>query len=59
MSSIKNSQLQQIMSKIVQLYKEKGFNRNLLVRAEDFKYVFMDDNEEKDGLENKIKTALY
>lgn len=58
MSSIKNSQLQQIMSKIVQLYKEKGFNRNLLVRAEDFKYAFMDDNEEKDGLENKIKTAL-
>ena len=58
MSSIKNSQLQQIMSKIVQLYKEKGFNRNLLVRAEDFKYAFMVDNEEKDGLENKVKTAL-
>ena len=58
MSSIKNSQLQQIMGKIVQLYKEKGFNRNLLVRAEDFKYAFMDDNQEKDGLENKIKTAL-
>lgn len=58
MSSIKNSQLQQIMSKIVQLYKEKGFNRNLLVRAEDFKYAFMVDNEERDGLENKVKTAL-
>lgn len=58
MSSIKNSQLQQVMGKIVQLYKEKGFNRNLLVRAEDFKYAFMDDNQEKDGLENKIKTAL-
>lgn len=58
MSSIKNSQLQQIMGKIVQLYKKKGYNRNLLVRAEDFKYVFMDDNQEKDDLENKIKTAL-
>ncbi|CDI50597.1 helicase domain-containing protein [Clostridium tetani 12124569] len=58
MSSIRNNQLLQIMDKIVQLYKEKGFNRNLLVRAEDFKYAFMDDNEERDGLENKIKTAL-
>lgn len=57
-SSIKNSQLIQIMEKIIQLYREKGYNRNLLVRAEDFKYAFMDDNEERDGLENKIKTAL-
>ena len=46
MSSIKNNQLQQIMGKIVQLYKEKGFNRNLLV-SEDFKYAFMDDNEKR------------
>ena len=46
------------MEKIIQLYREKGYNRNLLVRAEDFKYAFIDDNEERDGLENKIKTAL-
>lgn len=58
MSSIKNNQLQLIMKKIVQLYSEKGFNRNLLLRAEDFKYAFIDDNEEINGLENKIKTAL-
>lgn len=58
MSSLKNSQLLQIMDKITQLFREKNYNRNLLVRAEDFKYAFMDDNEEKDGLENKIKTAL-
>lgn len=58
MSRIRNVQLLQIMEKIVQLYNEKGFNRNLLLRAEDFKYVFMDDSEEVDGLENKIKTAL-
>ncbi|MBU3227083.1 DEAD/DEAH box helicase [Clostridium algidicarnis] len=58
MSSIKNRQLLQVMDKIVQLYKEKGHNRNLIVRAEDFKYAFMEDDEEMDGLDNKIKTAL-
>lgn len=58
MSSIKNRQLVQVMDKIVQLYKEKGYNRNLLVRSEDFKYAFMEDNEEINGLDNKIKTAL-
>lgn len=58
MSSIKHNQLLQIMEKIIQLFNEKGFNRNLLLRAEDFKYIFFDDREEIDGLENKIKTAL-
>lgn len=58
MSSIKNRQLLQIMKKIMELYKEKGFSRNLLVSAEDFKYAFMDDYQEIDGLDNKIKTAL-
>lgn len=58
MSSIKNRQLLQIMEKVVQLYKEKKFNRNLLVSAEDFKYAFIDDYQEIDGLDNKIKTAL-
>ncbi len=58
MSRIKKNQLLQVMDKIVQLYKEKGHSRNLLVRAEDFKYIFMDNKDDMEGLDNKIKTAL-
>lgn len=58
MSSIRNNQLLQIMEKIVDIYKERDSSRNLLIRAEDFKYIFMNNNEDENGLENKIKTAL-
>lgn len=59
MSSIKKDQIIEVMKKIVQIYREKNFNRNLLVSSEDFKYIF-NDNETDDysSIDNKVKTIL-
>lgn len=58
MSAIKKTQILEVMQKILNIYKEKGNNRNLVVSPEDFRYIFVSGNEEDDNLENKIKTVM-
>ena len=58
LSRIKKSQLIEIMRKIVKIYEEKGYNRNLILSADDFKTVFIQDNSDVSDLDNKIKRAL-
>lgn len=56
-SRVKNEQLIQIIQKILNLYKEKNNARNLLINADDFKYIFK-ETEDDDTLDNKIKISL-
>lgn len=58
LSSIKKSQLIEVMKKIVKIYEEKGNKRNLILSADDFKTIFMQDNNDTSDLDNKIKRAL-
>ncbi|WP_238331634.1 DEAD/DEAH box helicase [Furfurilactobacillus milii] len=59
MSAIKKDQIQSVMQKIVSLYESKGNNRNLVVSADDFKYIFADNiNDDSNNLDNKVKTVL-
>lgn len=57
MSAIRKHELVNVMDKIVNLYQQKGNNRNLLISAEDFKNIFSDDADDN-NLDNKVKTAL-
>ncbi|XRG77003.1 helicase-related protein [Rossellomorea sp. GAMAL-10_SWC] len=63
-STIKKTQLIQVMDKILSIYskeKNKKFARNLLVNSEDFRYIFDRGTKtdfENDELDNKLKTAL-
>ncbi|SOC24061.1 ATP-dependent DNA helicase RecQ [Ureibacillus xyleni] len=63
-STIKKTQLIQVMDKILSIYskgKNKKYARNLLISSEDFRYIFERSNKsdfENDDLDNKLKTAL-
>ncbi|MGG3915987.1 helicase-related protein [Rossellomorea vietnamensis] len=63
-STIKKTQLIQVMDKILSIYskeKNKKFARNLLISSEDFRYIFDRNTKsdfENDDLDNKLKTAL-
>jgi ATP-dependent DNA helicase RecQ len=63
-STIKKTQLIQVMDKILSIYskeKNKKFARNLLISSEDFRYIFDRNSKsdfENDDLDNKLKTAL-
>lgn len=60
-STIRPGQLVQVMDKITQLAKVKNpIKRNLLVSAEEFRYIF-ESNKKGDfeeDIDNKLKTAL-
>lgn len=58
MSAIKKTQILEVMKKILSVYKEKGYNRNLIISPEDFKYIFVENNRDEDTLDNKVKTVL-
>lgn len=58
MSAIKKLQIIEVMKKILAVYKEKGYNRNLIVSPEDFKYIFVQNKSDEDNLDNKVKTVL-
>ncbi|WP_088034874.1 DEAD/DEAH box helicase [Evansella clarkii] len=62
-STIKKSQLIQVMDKILMLYKKdlnKKRARNLLISSEEFRYIFEKNSRSdmEDDLDNKLKTAL-
>lgn len=59
MSTIKVWQLKSAMSKIVQLYKQNKYNRNLVISAADFKYELdLDDSDDANTADNKLKIIL-
>lgn len=55
MSAIRKTQIIEVMKKILSIYQDKGNNRNLIVSADDFRYIFIDSQEDMD---NKIKTIM-
>ncbi|MCH4171108.1 MAG: DEAD/DEAH box helicase [Lactobacillus sp.] len=57
MSTIQEWQLKDAMKKILQLYKQNRYNRNLVTSAEDFKYI-LDLNDDSDQADNKLKIIL-
>ncbi|MBB3870242.1 DEAD/DEAH box helicase [Parageobacillus toebii NBRC 107807] len=63
-STIKKHQLIQVIEKIVRILeqnnKERKFARNLLVNAEEFRYIFEKKSrvDQDDDIDNKLKTAL-
>lgn len=61
MSTIHKHQLQLVAQKILSVYKEnRNRSRNLLVSAEDFRYIFEQNSfSDNDGdIDGKLKTAL-
>ncbi len=58
MSAIQKNQIVEVMRKVLSLYKEKGYNRNLIISPEDFKYIFVQRANDEDQLDNKVKTVL-
>ncbi|MBN6785224.1 DEAD/DEAH box helicase [Staphylococcus capitis] len=58
LSSIKKGQLLSIMDKIKSIYKESGNKRYLTINIESFNYIFNNDFEDTDDIENKVKLAL-
>lgn len=58
MSAIRKSQIIEVMKKVLSLYKEKKYNRNLIISPEDFKYIFVQNKRDEDSLDNKVKTVL-
>ncbi|WP_303981524.1 helicase-related protein [Niallia circulans] len=65
-STLKKSQLIQVMQKILDLYKQRSGQKNarhLLVNAEEFYYIFQGKKDDagtvnNDQLDNQLKTAL-
>lgn len=62
-STIKKTQLIQVMDKILMLYLKDGNKknaRNLLISSEEFRYIFEKNSrsDTDDNLDNKLKTAL-
>jgi len=62
-STIRKQQLIQVMAKIIRLIeneKNRRNVRNLLINAEEFRYIFQQGNntEGNDEIDNKLKTAL-
>lgn len=58
MSAIRKNQIQAVMQKILDIYKAKDHNRNIVVNADDFKYIFSDNLDDDNNLDNKVKTVL-
>lgn len=58
MSTIKTWQLKDAMKKILELYKQNRGSRNLVISAEDFKYVLELDQDKDDQADNKLKIIL-
>ncbi|AXX64250.1 ATP-dependent DNA helicase RecQ [Bombilactobacillus bombi] len=58
MSAIRKSQIIEVMRKVLSIYKEKGNNRNLIISPEDFKYIFVQNKQDENSLDNKVKTVL-
>ncbi|CAM3122834.1 DEAD/DEAH box helicase [Staphylococcus argensis] len=58
LSSIKKGQLLSVMDKIKSIYKESGNKRYLTINVESFNYIFNNDFEDTDDIENKVKLAL-
>lgn len=58
LSSIKKAQLLSVMDKIKSIYKESGNKRYLTINIESFNYIFNNDFEDTDDIENKVKLAL-
>lgn len=58
MSAIRKSQIIEVMKKVLSVYKEKSYNRNLIISPEDFKYIFVQNKRDEDSLDNKVKTVL-
>jgi len=56
MSAIRKPQIINVMKKIVSIYKANGYNRNLIISADDFRYVLQLNDH--DDLDNKIKIIL-
>lgn len=46
------------MDKIKSIYKESGNKRYLTINIESFNYIFNNDFEDTDDIENKVKLAL-
>ncbi|MFE4525380.1 DEAD/DEAH box helicase [Cytobacillus firmus] len=62
-STIRKTQLIQVMDKVLSLYKKdlnKEHARNLLISSEEFRYIFNRNrnSDMEDDLDNKLKTAL-
>ncbi|WP_172372211.1 helicase-related protein [Sporosarcina jiandibaonis] len=58
MSAIRKSQIIEVMKKVLSVYKDKSYNRNLIISPEDFKYIFVQNKRDEDSLDNKVKTVL-
>jgi ATP-dependent DNA helicase RecQ len=61
MSMISKQQLQMVAKKILSIYKEnRNRSRNLLVSAEDFRYIFVENSKMdiEGDIDGKLKTAL-
>lgn len=58
MSTIRPWQLKEAMKKILELYKLNKYNRNLVISAEDFKYVLELKDDEVGQADNKLKIIL-
>lgn len=56
LSSLSNLQLQEVLKKIMKIFKDNSLSRNLLVSAEDFAYIF--DGCESSQLSQKVQTAF-
>ena len=56
MSAVRKSQIIAVMQKIISIYKANHYNRNLVISADDFKYVLQ--LNDYDDLDNKIKIIL-
>ena len=58
MSRIKRDHLLDVMEKILDLYNQKGCNRNMVVSPDDFAYIFNENIRDDSDLENKVKIAM-
>ncbi len=58
MGAIKKEQIVEVMRKIISIYKSKGLSRNLIVNADEFRYIFSKDLDDPTALDNKIKTVM-
>ncbi|EPC6550336.1 helicase-related protein [Enterococcus faecium] len=58
MGAIRKDQILEVMRKIISIYKSKGNNRNLIVNADEFRYIFSKDLDDPTALDNKIKTVM-
>lgn len=59
-STIRKNQLTQVIKKVLVLIdKQRGSNiRNILVSADEFRYIFQSSNQEEENIDHKVKTSL-